>query len=78
MIGGWSDKMRDPVLQARARKGVAARRGDAEGVRSASRDLTAAKLERHIREAVAAAPPLTNDQRARLAALLRPQGGERS
>lgn len=71
--------MRDPVLQARAREGVAARRGDAEGVRSASRDLTEAKLERHIREAVAAAPPLTDAQRDRLAALLRaPRGGARS
>ncbi|MFT4224991.1 hypothetical protein [Micropruina sp.] len=32
-----------------------------------------AKLEQAIREAVAAAPPLTAEQRARLAALLRPK-----
>lgn len=34
------------------------------------RDLTAAKLERAIEEAVATAPPLTQAQRDRLAALL--------
>lgn len=71
--------MRDPILQARALKGVAARRRDAEGVAAASRALTEAKLERHIREAVAAAPPLTDEQRERLAALLRaPKGGARA
>lgn len=71
--------MCDPVVQARSRKGVAARRGDAEGVAAASRALTEAKLERHIQQALAAAPPLTEAQRDRLAALLRaPEGGERA
>lgn len=39
------------------------------------RNLTEAKLERAINEAVAAAPPLTDEQRARLASLL--SGGAR-
>jgi hypothetical protein len=37
----------------------------------------AASLERHIREALEKAPPLTADQRAQLAALLvAPRGGD--
>lgn len=39
------------------------------------RNLTEAKLERAIREAVAAAPPLSAAQKARLAAIL--SGGAR-
>jgi hypothetical protein len=39
------------------------------------RDMRAAKLADHIRRVVDAAPPLTDDQRARIAALLR-SGGE--
>ena len=70
--------MNNPVLAARSRMGVATRRGDAEGVRSARRDMTEAKVERCISEALASAPPLTTAQRYRLAALLRPRGGERS
>ena len=41
------------------------------------RDMRAAKLAEHIRRVVDAAPPLTDDQRARLAVLLlRSSGGE--
>lgn len=40
------------------------------------RDLRAAELEEHIRRLVDQAPPLTSEQRARLAALLRPTRGE--
>lgn len=65
----------DPVLTARAALGVASRytaKGapDPDRVAAARRDLTAAKLERAIREAVASAPPLTSAQRDRLATLL--------
>lgn len=35
----------------------------------ARRDLTAVRLQDHITETLAAAPPLTDDQRARLAGL---------
>ena len=65
----------DPVLVARARLGNVSRLnvGTAAEVAAARRDLAAAMLERHGRE-VAAATPLTDSQRARLAALL--LGGE--
>lgn len=63
------DMPTDPVLAARAAIGVAARRG--ADTTTARGDLNAAKCERAIREAVAAAPPLTDAQRDRLAALLR-------
>lgn len=42
----------------------------------APRDLAATKLQTHIQRVVAAAPPLTTEQRDRFAALLR--GGDRS
>ena len=42
------------------------------------RDYRAIALEEHIRKVVDAAPPLTDDQRARLAALLAPGGGQRA
>lgn len=38
----------------------------------AKRDLKAARLADHIKRTVDAAPPLTDEQRARLAHLLRP------
>ena len=61
----------DPVLSARSRLANASHRGgDPAAVIEARRDLTAAKLERHVREVVATAPPLTDEQRNRLAALL--------
>jgi hypothetical protein len=40
------------------------------------RDLRALSLEEHIQKVVDLAPPLTDDQRARLAVLLRPSGGK--
>jgi hypothetical protein len=46
----------------------------AERLASAQRAYTAAKLEEHIRKVVEAAPPLTPEQRQRLALLLRPAG----
>jgi hypothetical protein len=39
------------------------------------RDLRAASLAEHIRKVVDSAPPLSDQQRARLAALLHPSGG---
>ena len=41
----------------------------------ARRDLHAARLAEHITRVVDAAPPLTDEQRDRLAVLLRPSGG---
>lgn len=64
--------MPDPVLTARGRLAVASRcdRDDPVTLAAARRELTAAKLERHVREAVAAAPPLTPEQRDRIASIL--------
>jgi len=45
---------------------------DHPDTRAAERDLAAAKLAAHIARVVDAAPPLTPEQRDRLAALLRP------
>lgn len=62
------------VAQAKSRLGVAARRGSAVQVNEARRALAAAKLEQYVSRVVAEAPPLTNDQADRIAALLRPSG----
>lgn len=59
------------VMQARAMVGVAARRNRPPGELVAAQErLAEAKLARHIREAIAAAPPLTTESRERLAMLL--------
>lgn len=47
------------------------RADDDPDVVDAKRDLRAARLEAHIRDVVDTAPPLTPDQRDRLALLLR-------
>lgn len=67
-----------PVAQAKSELAVASKsarrrpgKETAARVAEARRALTEAKLARHIAEAVAAAPPLTPEQRARLSALLR-------
>ncbi len=65
----------DPVLSARSRVALAARSGKPEALTEARRNLNAAHVERAITRALAAAPPLTDEQRARLAALL--TGGAR-
>ena len=54
------------VASARVARDVRAGRDSTESRRA----VTEAKLERAVREAVAAAPPLTAEQRQRLAALL--------
>ena len=50
------------------------RAADDPALTEAQRDLRAARLEAHVRAVVDAAPPLTAEQRARLAALLRGSG----
>lgn len=40
------------------------------------RQLKAERLEEHIKKIVDSAPPLNDEQRNRLAALLRPSGGD--
>lgn len=63
------------VLKARSALGVASRRGDTEGIEVARRDLAAEKITAYISRVVDAAPPLTPEQRDRIAALLAPIGG---
>lgn len=62
--------MSDPVVVARSRLGGAVRLGTPAAQRAARQELAAAKLERAINEAIAAAPPLTDEARERLAMLL--------
>jgi hypothetical protein len=50
------------------------RRPDDPAIADARRDLAAASLEEYISRIVAEAPPLTEDQRSRIAALLRSGG----
>ena len=59
-------------LQARNKLGNVARYGSAEDVAGARRELVAAKLAAYVSKTVAEAPPLTDAQRDRIAALLRP------
>ncbi len=62
--------MADPVLSARSRLANAHQHLDAAAVAVAKRELIAANCEAAIKRALEAAPPLTAEQRARLAALL--------
>jgi hypothetical protein len=57
------------VAHHRARVAVYVR--DGRDASEARRDLLAAKLEEQIKRAVAGAPPLTDEQRRRLAAIIR-------
>lgn len=54
----------------RARRANAIQRGDTTAAEQAARDLRAEKLAEHIRIVVDAMPPLTDEQRTRLASLL--------
>ena len=60
--------------KARGRIGglVALRPHDHQAIEDARRDLAAAKLADYIKRTVDAAPPLTEEQKDRLTALLRP------
>lgn len=67
------------VARLRARKAAITRHhGPDADTADLDRELKAASLEDHIRRVVDAAPPLTEEQRTRLALLLAPHrtGGE--
>ncbi|MGR6317841.1 hypothetical protein Q2K19_03665 [Micromonospora soli] len=70
--------MPDVVLSKRGRYAALKRRHGADHptTQAASRELREATLARHITRLVDQAPPLTDEQRARLAGLLRPAGGQ--
>lgn len=61
-----------PLARSRSQLAVACRLGTPEDVDEARRDFTAAKLADYIKRTVDQAPPLTDEQRERIAALLRP------
>lgn len=63
--------MPSPVVIARSRLANATRWGTPEDAAEARRDLAAAKLEASIGKITGDAPPLTDDQRDHLAALIR-------
>lgn len=63
--------MSNTVRAAGTRVARASRKGaDSQTLMDARRDLTTAKLERAIQEAINTAPPITTDQRAHLVRLL--------
>lgn len=67
----------DPqVAHHRGRKAIAVRHGRRDMAEDADQKLRAARLAAYIRKLVDEWPPLTNEQRSDLAALLRP-GGDR-
>lgn len=64
------------TLAARGRLGQAVRRrpDDQDAIAEARRELAAAKLEDFIEQTLATAPPLSDERRRRLAALLQAGG----
>lgn len=66
--------MHPQVSRARARVAALSRpdAGDDERRTEARRDLNAAKIEAYVSRILAEAPPLNDEQRIRLAELLRP------
>ncbi len=63
--------MSDPIIRARSRLGGRIRLGSSPAlIEEARQDLVAAKLERAICDALAADPPLADDERKRLGVLL--------
>lgn len=68
-----SRRKTDPaVVRARGRLGSAIRDGKADVAADAQLDLREALAAQRIKELVDAAPPLSPERRARLAALLQP------
>jgi hypothetical protein len=66
----------DPLRAAVGRVAYYSRRGESpQKLEEARREVAAAKLERAIQDALESAPPLTTEQRNRLAVLLA-KGGE--
>lgn len=68
--------MPSSAIKARSALGVASRTGDQNQINDARRNLAAANIENYVARVVATAPPLTDEQAARIASMLRPYGGE--
>lgn len=61
--------MATPLPIAKSRLGNATKHGTPDEVLDARRDFKEAKIAAYVQRVLAEAPPLTDDQRARLAAL---------
>ncbi len=61
--------------RARVASLTRSRSADDPDLLAARRNLRAARAEEYVRQLVEAAPPLTAEQRDRLAVLLRPESG---
>lgn len=68
--------MPSSAVKARSALGVATRIGDKQRIAEARRNLAAANIESYVAKVVAKAPPLTDTQANRIAAMLRPYGGD--
>lgn len=64
----------DSWTKVRSQIAVTKRRNPQADVTELKRELKAAHLEDYVRRVVDSAPPLTEDQRSRIAALLRSGG----
>ncbi|TGA89424.1 hypothetical protein [Streptomyces sp. MZ04] len=64
-----------PVAESRSRLGAKRRWNPDADVTEERRELKAALLEAHIKKVVDSLPPLSDEQRAKLALLLRPEAG---
>ncbi len=72
--------MKDPLDVARGIVAASSPKGlhpNPERLQEARQDLALVKIERFIARALAEAPPLTSERRARLARLLTVDGGQR-
>lgn len=64
------------LLSSKSALGVASRSGDPARIIDARREHAAVKIQTAIERVLAEAPPLTDEQRDRIAALLRPARGD--
>ncbi len=67
-----SHKLSQPARRAQSKIMHAAKKGDPAAVAAARAEFKALKLEDYIRQLVDSAPRLSDEQRDRLALLLRP------
>ncbi|TAP45621.1 hypothetical protein [Arthrobacter sp. S39] len=70
--------MSQAILKAKSQLGVAHRRHNPEAITAARRDLAAEKLAAYVEKIVNEAPPLTREQRDRIASLLAPNAADES
>jgi hypothetical protein len=61
----------DPWTRHRSKLANAIKSGDREAAEIHRRDLAAARLADHVERVISTAPPMTDEQRDRIAAILR-------